>query len=262
MSLELTNTTEQTGWTREQELLLQNWGEKAQGHNWLHKEAEKYYEKRSNAITIPTSMLAGLSGSVQFSLINDDSENFYIKLGTAIVTLTVSLLSILQKSLNYQSYQERHRKMAIDFASLHRDISAELSIPQSERQNSREYITSCRSEMDKLTKASPNIPDSIIKDFNKKFDDLEIHKPNIAEGLQPIILYDKTARIESHYKKELRRKLNMQKVFYKWKFALNKYSEQTELTKQAEPAKDNVSIDIGDNIELSNIKKSKNKNKN
>lgn len=211
------NITEKTGWTKEQELLLQNWGEKSQGHSWLHKRSEKHFQKLSNYITIPTSVLAGLSGSVQFSLINDDSENFWIKLGTALTTFSVSLLSILQKSLNYQSQEERHRKMAIDFASLHRDISAELSIPPSERQNSKEYITACRTEMDKLTKASPNVPDSIIAEFNKKFKDKNLHKPDMAEGLQQIVLYDKSTRTTSHYKREIDRKLFMQRIFYKWK---------------------------------------------
>lgn len=231
-----TNMTEVTGWTHEQELLLQNWGEKSQGHSWLHKRSEKYYTKRANAIAIPTSILAGLSGSVQMSLINDDSANFWVKLATALSTISVSLLSILQKSLNYQSLEERHRKMAIDFSSLHRDISAELSIPSSERQNSKEYIAMCRSEMDKLTKASPNVPDTIIEDFNKKFKDVDVHKPNMAEGIRPIVLYDKTVRVESHYKRELNRKLHMQKIFYKWKSAMDTFRQK----------QDEVAIDIAE----------------
>ena len=251
------NTTETTGWTKEQELLLQNWGEKSQGHSWLHKRSEKYFQKRSNYITIPTSILAGLSGSVQFSLINDDSDNFWIKLGTALTTFSVSLLSILQKSLNYQSQEERHRKMAIDFASLHRDISAELSIPPSERQNSKEYITTCRAEMDKLTKASPNVPDSIIEKFNKKFKDSNFHKPSMAEGLQQIVLYDKSTRTSNHYKREMERKLFMQRIFYKWKSAIieeetkAKYHINTNTELKAEVQPEQVAITIDDaNIEL------------
>lgn len=260
-----TNMTETTGWTHEQELLLQNWGEKSQGHSWLHKRSEKYYGKRANAIAIPTSIVAGLSGSVQMSLINDDSANFWVKLATALSTISVSLLSILQKSLNYQSLEERHRKMAIDFSSLHRDISAELSIPASERQNSKEYIALCRSEMDKLTKASPNVPDTIIEDFNEKFGDSKVHKPNMAEGVQPIILYDRTVRVKNYYKLELNRKLHMQKIFYKWKAAMEKYREEqdqvavdisetepliSETDPESEPNID-TTIDIdGDNIEL------------
>lgn len=251
-----TTITEVTGWTKEQELLLQNWGEKAQGHSWLHKRSEKHYEKRSNYITIPTSIIAGLSGSVQFSLINDDSENFWIKLGTALTTLSVSVLSLLQKSLNYQSFQERHRKMAIDFGALHRDISAELSIPPSERQNSKEYISKCRSEMDKLTKASPNVPDYIIKDFNKEFKDVDVHKPNMAEGIKQIVIYDKTVRVKSHYKRELKRKLYMQKIFYKWKAAMNEYKAEKDqiavtIDKEQPMPPIEPTVDIsGTNIEL------------
>lgn len=243
---EQSTTTEVTGWTKEQELLLQNWGEKAQGHSWLHKRSEKYYEKRSNAITIPTAIIAGLSGSVQFSLINDDTENFWIKLGTALTTLSVSILSLLQKTLNYQSFQERHRKMAIDFGSLHRDISAELSIPPSERQNSKEYINNCRTEMDKLTKASPNVPDDIINEFNKRFKNVDVHKPNMAEGIKPIILYDKSIRVESHYKRELRRKLHMQSIFYKWKYAMKAYQNKNINKKTS----DEVAIDISEGEQL------------
>lgn len=268
MSIANSNITETTGWTREQELLLQNWGEKAQGHSKLHKSSEKHYQKLSNIITIPTSLLAGLSGSVQFSLIHDTSDNFWVKLGTAFTTCTVSLLSILQKALNYQSLEERHRKMAIDFSSLYRDISAELSIPPSERQNSKDYILTCRTEMDKLTKASPNIPDDIIEEFNKSHQNVDVHKPDIVEGLKPIVIYDKSLRVRNSYKKELNRKLHMQKTFYEWKSAVDLFRRSNSQTViemgdetlkpieinrgDKEPIKpDDVSLDIvGDNIEL------------
>ena len=228
--------TQETGWTHEQELLLQNWGEKAEGLSWLHKSAEKFFEKKSLYITVPMALLSGVSSSVQFSLINDTEENFWVKLGTALTTFSVTILSVLQKSLNFQSKEEQHRKMAIDFSSLYRDISAELSIPATERQNSKEYIAACRTEMDKLMKASPNIPDHIIKDFNKRFSTTEIHKPNVAAGITPIVLYSKSARTEASYKDHYEKKLHMQRTFYQWKAALPTLKEKN--------AQDQVAITI------------------
>lgn len=206
--------TEDTGWSHSQEELLKSWAERSNGYSWLHKRAESYYGKRVNYIAVPTAVLAGLSGSVQFSLINDSSENFYIKLATALTTLSVSLLSILQKSLNYQSKKEQHKKTATDFASLYRDISAELSMPPSERQASKEYVGICRTEMDKLTKVSPTIPDSIIGEFNKNFGNLSVYKPSIACGITEVEIYNKSnKKSEKHYD----HRILMQKVFNEWK---------------------------------------------
>ena len=227
--------TEETGWTHSQEELLKSWSERSNGYSWLHKKAEAYYGKRSNYITIPAAVLAGLSGSVQFSLLNDTSENFYIKLATALTTLSVSIFSILQKSLNYQSKKEQHRKLATDFSSLYRDISAELSMPPSERQNSKEYVGICRTEIDKLTKASPTIPDKIIKEYNKYFGDKNVYKPSIACGITEVKIYSKSNKISEKLERYYNHKLLMQKVFYEWKLKNNENIKKDSVVINIEP---------------------------
>ncbi len=58
-----------------------------------------------------------------------------------------------------------------------------------------DYITLKRFEFDKILEQSPDIPENIIKEFNQKFKNLSIHKPDPTIGLQTIIPFGDNLKI-------------------------------------------------------------------
>ena len=82
---------------------------------------------------------------------------------------------------------EKHRIATLRFLSFFREISCELSLDPKYRSAPMDYITLKRFEFDKILEQSPDIPEHIIKEFNRKFRNLSIHKPDPTIGLQTII---------------------------------------------------------------------------
>ena len=84
-----------------------------------------------------------------------------------------------------------------------RNISVELSLPVKERLvDGTEFLSVQRGEMDRLIEQSPNIPEDIVKLFDKTFikrdkkgnklnDDNAFYKPEILD-IRPVEIYKKT----------------------------------------------------------------------
>lgn len=207
-----------TIWTPEQEQLIRMWAEKAQGRSWLHNKSQKYFSSLSNKFIIPATICGTIATTFQFSLLNDDTAGFYSKIIPAVLTFAGTVLGGLQKSFNFQGKEEQHRKSFNEFSSYFRDISAELSLPASERKDSKKYVSKCRLDFDRLIKTSPLIPEHIIELFNQTFADVKIYKPDVVCGLTNIEIFDRTNRLQDVIDQKVEKKLLQQKVFLNWKY--------------------------------------------
>ena len=50
-------------WTKQQEQLLVQWGEKASGYAWLHTRCVNYFRHRNLYISIPASIFGYIAGA-------------------------------------------------------------------------------------------------------------------------------------------------------------------------------------------------------
>jgi hypothetical protein len=72
------------------------------------------------------------------------------------------------------------------------NISAELSLPPEERQDTAIMMSGLRSDIERLAEISPPIPASIIAQFKIKYKQYsEVSRPTIANGLESISVYER-----------------------------------------------------------------------
>ena len=178
-------------WNPQLEHILSEEGERALCFSWLHNRSHKQYSAFSTYITIPTVILATLTGSASIgskSLFGDsDISNVVI----GIVSLSIGVLNTVSGYFSWASRAEGHRLSAIAYTKIHRFILIELSLPRPERMAARDMLKVVRDQLDRLQETSPQIPDKVIAEFQKRFGDStpDIKKPEITNGLDPIYIY-------------------------------------------------------------------------
>ena len=173
-------------WTSEQEGLLAEWSEKATCYRWLHSRSEKRYRCRNYTFTIPVIILSTLTGTANFAM---DSfvpeENKKVAMATVgAVNIFAGILSTLQNFLRYAELMESHRLSEVQWSKFGRNIAVELALDPKRRKPANDFLKVCRAEYDRLIEQSPAIDDPIIKNFKREFKKIDIHKPDMCNGLK------------------------------------------------------------------------------
>jgi hypothetical protein len=207
-------------WRKEEENLLSMWGEKASGFSWLHAHAGRQFSKQSRCISIPSTILSVIASGAIFSTLNScDDSDYIIKVCIGMLNIVASIFSTLQSVLNYSELSEQHKGASSLFSSFNRNISAELTLPHSDRTNPKDFLRLSRIQFDKLIESSPDIPLNIINKFNDKFKNIDIAKPDITNGIHKIITYDERCSNKTDY--------IVMKSFYSW--ALNSLNKDNNI---------------------------------
>lgn len=178
-------------WNSQLEKVISDEGERCLCYAWLHDRSEKRYSQFSTCITLPSIVLATLSGSASIgsgALFNNPSVANGI---IGAITLSVGLLTTISSYFSWAKRSEAHRIACISYKKLYRFILVELALPRSERMAAKDMLKIVRDEAQRMEETSPQIPDKIINDFKKKFGSTtpEVTKPEITNGLDPIYVY-------------------------------------------------------------------------
>lgn len=179
-------------WTRQEEELLASWAERAAGYRWLHDKTSKYYDSMNRFLEIPVSILSYLSGGAILSGNLGENVGRYI-VGT--ISIFGGILTNVQSALRWKELGEKHRLIGNLFSAYHRNITAELSLEPQFRMNPLEYLRMKRTEFDRYIEQSPVIPQIIIAEFNEKFKDVKMSKPEITNGIHPVVVYRKSPKV-------------------------------------------------------------------
>ena len=179
-------------WTPQEEELLAAWAERASGYRWLHDRTSKQYDKFNKFLEIPVSILSYLSGGAILSGSMGEESSIRFFIGT--ISILGGVLTNLQTALRWKELSEKHRLVGNLFSAYHRGVTAELSLDAGFRAHPIDYIRQKRTEFDRLIEQSPPIPPQIIGEFNLKFKDVKMAKPDITNGIHPVIIY-RTAKV-------------------------------------------------------------------
>lgn len=110
---------------------------------------------------------------------------FTLQLGISLMTLIAAVLSTLQRFRKTSELSESHYNAHKMFSSLHRNISTELHLGRSTRENGLVYMSALRTNMENLYQTSPSsFPDYILFDFYDTFPDVQ-HKPDAVLEVAP-----------------------------------------------------------------------------
>ena len=178
-------------WNSQLERILSDEGEKCLCYSWLHDRSEKKFTSLHTYITIPSIILATLSGSASIgttALINNSTVANLV-IGTT--TLSVGLLGTISSFFAWAKRSEAHRIATITYKKVYKFVLIELALPRSERMTAKDMLKVVREETQRLEETCPQIPDDIIKIFKTRFakNTPEVTKPEITNGLHPIYVY-------------------------------------------------------------------------
>lgn len=179
-------------WNHQLETILSQEGERALCYAWLHTQSQTKYTKLHTYMTLPTIVMSTIAGSTAIgssTIFGGRQEIASYFVGG--ISISVGVLNTVLSYFGWSKKSESHRLCAIAYTKIHRFIMIELALPRSERMAARDMLKVMRDQLDRLQETSPQIPDSVIVDFKKKFADTtpEVSKPGITNGLDPIEVY-------------------------------------------------------------------------
>ena len=178
-------------WTLEQEELLAEWAEKAACYRWLHNKSEKQYRCRNYSFTIPVIILSTLTGTANFamdSFVPEEKKKMAMGI-IGSINIFAGILSTLQNFLRYAELMEGHRSSGVAWSKFSRNISVELALDQRRRKPAGDFLKICRAEFDRLVEQSPPVDDKIINWFDKQFQNNDIIRPEICNGIKKCKIY-------------------------------------------------------------------------
>jgi hypothetical protein len=216
-------------WVEEQENLLKNWAEKSRYYSWMHHKTSTYYSRVHNTLSFPLIIISTICGSANFMMVgNKQSSLFYTTicpLSIGILSMFTAILSALSKYMKAAELSEEHIQCYKQYNKLSRNICMELSIPNTQRKASFEMCNEFRYNFDRLMSDSPQIPEHIIFDFNKKFPYVK-NKPEISSNFEKIIIYGRNKKL-----KEKENTFRTKKFFNQWRnFENNNYKTQRAIS--------------------------------
>jgi hypothetical protein len=178
-------------WNSQLEKVISDEGERSLCYSWLHNKSENRYSKLTTYITLPSIILATLSGSASIGIgqfIQDPQIGNTI---IGVTTLSVAILTTVSSYFAWAKRCEAHRIATISYKKLHRFILIELALPRSERMAAKDMLKVVRDESQRMEETSPQIPDAVIAVFKEKFGKTtpDVTKPEITNGLDPIYVY-------------------------------------------------------------------------
>ena len=184
------------GWTKEQERLMAEWADIAGCYRWLNDRAEKIYTRSNMGITIPVIILSTLTGTANFAIDSfvpgdDLSLKKYVSAGIGAISIFAGILTTLGNFFQYAQKSEAHRVAGIAWGKFQRMLTVELAIHPNERIEAMDFLKICRQDLDRLIEQSPQIPDTVVKAFEREFKDIpDLKKPDICHGIEHTRVFD------------------------------------------------------------------------
>lgn len=164
------NLIELNGWTEQHEEIFVEWADKAMCYRWLHSRSYKIFSFRNACYTIPVIIMSTISGTASFA--QDKFPPNYKVLAQMIIgsiNIIAGILTTIQQFLKVTQYCEAHRVSAISWGKFSQNIKVELTKNPKDREQPMEMLKSYKEEFDRLIEISPDIEDSVVAEFQKKF---------------------------------------------------------------------------------------------
>lgn len=181
-------------WHRQQAVVLKQWAEIATSFRWMHHQTHLKYANMSFWFTLPVIVLSSLTGTMNFAQGSlPTMVEAYAPVCIGTLNLLAGVITTVASYLRVSELAEGHRVASVMFGKLSRNIRTELLLPLTERtMDGDDFIAMCRSEMDRLTEQTPDIPKAIEYKFALQFEELlkqDFYPPELL-NLHPVDVYD------------------------------------------------------------------------
>jgi len=171
-------------WNDQHETILTQWGEASGCYRYMHHRAFLMYKKLSMRFTLPVIVLSTLTGTANFAQ-EQFPESIRPMVPSVIggLNLIAGLVATIMQFLKINELMENHKAAALSYGLLSRNIRLTLALAREERNfDGLDFVTSCKTEYDRLIEQSPSVPISILRDFEKEYPlDNIFTKPEILD---------------------------------------------------------------------------------
>jgi len=168
-------------WNSSQEDLLRDWAEVAGSYRWLHYKAHMWFKRRNLRYMIPLIIMSTVTGTANFAQGTFPKSFNYVPEIIGGINLIAAVLTTLYQFLKISELMESHRLTSINFGKFSRNLRVELTLPDKDRSSGgKDLIKLSRNEIDRLIEQSPTIPRHILTSYEKRFEKLNLAKPEIV----------------------------------------------------------------------------------
>jgi hypothetical protein len=181
-------------WNDQLERILSNEGERALCFSWLHNHAQKRYSRFDDFVVVPVMFLSLITGFLSASTGTVIPSNTTTSAALGAMSVFIGMLNSIGSKYAWAKRSEGHKIAAMTYSKLYKFIVIELTLPRKERMTAGDMLKVIREQLERLAETSPQVPEDSIKAFNLKFEHStpDISKPEITNGLDPIIVYGET----------------------------------------------------------------------
>lgn len=141
----------------------------------------------------PVIILSTITGAANFamdSVISNPEQKTYAQMGLGCLSIATGIISTIANRLGYANGMEAHHGAAQSWGKFKRLISIELALHPNERNDCMQFLTSCRTEFDRLIEQSPSIPESVIAACKLEFEKYpKVRKPEIVGDIDTTHVY-------------------------------------------------------------------------
>jgi len=246
-------------WSKQHEVILIEWADKALCYRWLHAECRNNYSRKNTWFTIPVIIMSTLTGTANFAQerIPLDYQPLYSVI-VGSINIFAGIITTIQQFLKVTELNEAHRVSTISWDKFYRNIKLEISKSRIERIPPFQFLKLSKEEFDRLMETSPSIDKSVIERFKKKFSQEKyqnLYKPEICDNLETtknILYQDDPESIKKRNIKnfinnvkdntEIKRKSIMVENF------INTFSDEYKREPTTNEIYDNLEVDISNNM--------------
>tara|TARA_Y100000022_G_scaffold143199_1_gene125015 strand:- start:218 stop:1363 length:1146 start_codon:yes stop_codon:yes gene_type:complete len=158
------------GWTDSHEEIFYEWADKAMCYRWLHSRSFNIYSWKAAAYTIPVIIMSTITGTANFAQDKFPEEYKTIaQMSIGAINIIAGILTTIQQYFKVNELNEAHRVSSISWGKFHQNIKVEMTKNPKDRKPPMDMLNAYKEEFDRLLEISPNIEDSVIKEFKLKF---------------------------------------------------------------------------------------------
>jgi hypothetical protein len=188
----------------ESEKKIEEWIEKSMCYRWLHRKSSSYFYNLDLLFTY-LIVVIGFFNAIATFVCNTyfDNQTDVKNLETFIVTsssLAISGIAQLHRKAKFYEKSENHNSYSKQFEVFNRKIRIESFFDKLTDESFKKFVN----EYNDLANACPSVPIHVIKQFNYKYGNLKLWKPNALYDLKD--LKDKHKHIP----------IILKSTFYKW----------------------------------------------
>ena len=188
-------------WDNSVEKLLQKYCDEAQSREAMHRKSYYRYKKLSTCFALPVIILSACAGSATFMSKGYPKAEEIITNCTAGISILVSIVSAVASYLQLGEAKSKHEAAEIAWQNFYNGIKHQLGLKRELRLEPAEYISTVKTDYDRLFEISPICNQDLITKTRKQLQknataDFQI--PNYLNGWSHTSVYESENEFEDN----------------------------------------------------------------